>query len=109
MDGSSKTPIKVIVERSNLRGQEAPMSDIRGMEMPTVEEEIEMEDRVKSQGQQISSMQESLSQILAMLKEKGSEAPESSGKRVARGKGREEDPNSPAQTEGGESDKEEGT
>ncbi|CAL1405791.1 unnamed protein product [Linum trigynum] len=107
MDGSSNTPVKGVVERSPLRAPDAPASGIRGMEMPTVEEEMEMEDRVKSQGQQISSMQESLIQILAMLKEKESDAPESSGRKAVKGKRKEGGPSSPVSTEGGESEKEE--
>ncbi|CAL1407500.1 unnamed protein product [Linum trigynum] len=108
MDGSSNTPVKDMVRGDGFRSQEIATGGLRGLEMPVVEEEREMEDRVKSQGQQISSMQESLSQILTMLKEKEGEAPEGSGKRTAKGKGRDRDPDSPAPTEGGESDEEEG-
>ncbi|CAL1395280.1 unnamed protein product [Linum trigynum] len=80
--------------------------------MSTVEEEMEMEDRVKSQGQQMSSMQESLAQILAMLKEKSTsekekDLSESSIRQKTKGREREEDPGSPAQREGEESEKEE--
>ncbi|CAL1401177.1 unnamed protein product [Linum trigynum] len=57
-------------------------------------------------------MQESIGQILAMLKEKsipekGNDTHESSRKQKTKGKEREEDPESPAQTVGEESEKEE--
>ncbi|CAL1383075.1 unnamed protein product [Linum trigynum] len=80
---------------------------IRGLEMSTVEEERDTEERVKDQGQQISSMQESLSQILAMLRAR--DEPESASRQRDKGKGVDgEIPVSPARTKGGESEEEDG-
>ncbi|CAL1358448.1 unnamed protein product [Linum trigynum] len=64
--------------------------------MGAVEEEMEIEDRVKSHGQQLSNMQEILSQILTMHKtkdapEKTKETPQSSRKKRAKGKETRED------------------
>ncbi|CAL1407065.1 unnamed protein product [Linum trigynum] len=75
--------------------------------MPTIEEEMEIEECIKDQGHQFSSMLEILSQILAMLKEK--DAPESSKRQKAKGKEvRGEIPASPAHPEGKKSEEEDG-
>ncbi|CAL1412854.1 unnamed protein product [Linum trigynum] len=96
MGDDFETPLKGMTENNTLRGLS-----------PRVEDESELEEVVKSQGMQIANMQDSLSQILQLLKTREETAEGSKGKT------REDKQkavlvlDSPARTEGGGPDAEE--